>query len=372
MQSSEDDWGFIPNSPLYLEDQVIIQKKMHRIASTSTIKSLDIESSSNSPAPSVIHKPELQVIAQARLQLISAPLNYNILVLGDSNIGKTSFIHSVLAKYFNEIAPELLGQKALFPTRNIIDNTGTISNRVIELRVNLIDTPGYGFFTTKEKWFETITNYITKQAYNYKLLNNRLSTATPQDIKVHLALYLIEGPRCKETDLEMMYRLQRYVNILPIVARADAYSSAELSQVKLQILSQCAEAGISFFDVTSAMKDNISQLNESLLPPIPPFAVISGGTIVKAGDKLSFVRKYSWGLCDIHDSACSDFNILCRLLFGHFVVPAIMASKALNKLNVKKAKRSEIKASSGRIKAKHIEKINWIAGVFSKIVLRLI
>ena len=372
MQNSEDDWALIPNSPPAIEDQEETKKTMHRIASTSTVKSLEIESSFNSPALSVSHKPELQVIAQARLKLISAPLNYNILILGDSNIGKTSFIHSVLAKYFNEIAPELLGQKALFPTRNIIDNIGTISNGITELRVNLIDTPGYGFFTTKEKWFETITNYIIKQAYAHKVLKKKLTEALVEDIKVHLALYMIEGPRCKESDIEMMHKLQRYVNIIPILARADAYSVLELSQVKLQILSQCAEAGVNFFDIISAMKDNMSQLNDSLLQPIPPFAVISGGSIERGVNKVTFVRRYSWGLCDIHDNECSDFNVLCRLLFGHFVMPAIMTSKALNKLSAKKAKRSEVKASSDRVKAKNNEKINWIAGIFSKIVLRMI
>ena len=150
--SSDEDWGILPKNNSDSGNQEIAYKPIHRIASTSTIKSIYTESPPSSPAASTsFKKPELQVIAQARLKLLSKPINFNILILGDSNIGKTSFIHSVLAKNFNVIVPELIGTKALNPTRNIFDNIGIISSDGTELRVNLIDTPGYGFFTSKQK-----------------------------------------------------------------------------------------------------------------------------------------------------------------------------------------------------------------------------
>lgn len=368
MLSSDDDWGFVQSSPL----QEMPQKKIHRISSTSTIKSLLTESVQASPKLSAVEMSELNVIAKARLQLISKPLNFNIIVLGDSNIGKTSLIHTILAKNFNEIAPELLGQKALYPTRNILDNIGVVSNEETELRVNLIDTPGYGFFTSKEKWVETIVSFISKQAKGYKSLKKVGKGENIEDIRVHIALYMIEGPRCKEADLEMMYTLQKYVNIIPLIARADAYSASELTQVKLQMLSQSVDAKIVFFDVIMALKENINELDKSLLAPIPPFAVISGGNLLRTNEKNSFVRRYSWGLCDLQDNNCSDFNILCKLLFGHFVIPAISASKALNKANSKKLKKIQLKKKSTKLNSIQVQKMNWIAGVVSKFLLRMI
>ena len=287
--SSDDDWGLLPKG----QSDLLNEKKIHRIASTSTIKSIEIESSTHSLGVPSNKLPDLCLITQARLQLLSKPVNFNIMVLGDSNTGKSSFIHSVLAKYFNKIVPELVGKKSLHPTRNVVNNIGIMSNSDIELRVNLLDTPGYGFFTTREKWLETITSFIIQQAYNYKQGKKLNTKAMTEDCRVHIALYFIEGPRCKEVDLDMMHKLQRFISILPVLAKADMFSKKELEQVKLSIIAQCAEAGIHFFDTAEALKGNISELNDTLLPPIPPFAVISGGHLIQNDEEVVFIRKYA-------------------------------------------------------------------------------
>jgi septin family protein len=366
--SSDEDWGLMPKGNLDPEGN----SKIHRISSTSTIKSIYIETPSHSPASSSIQAPGLHLIAQARMQLLLEPIDFNIIILGDSNIGKTSFIHSILAKYFNAISPELNGKKSVHSTKNILENVGIFSNSDTELRVNLIDTPGYGFYSAKEKWLESIIKYIIKRAYNYKVSKKFVSTGRIFDTRIHLGLYFIEGPRCKESDIDLMHKLQRYVYIIPVLARADTYNKNEIVQVKLNIISQCSLAGINFFDIGNALRENINEISGSLLSPVPPFAIISGGDLCRKNGEVQFVRKYSWGLCDIHSKTCSDFQLLCKLLFGHFVIPAIKVSKALNKTNAKSYKKKEKKAKTQDKNIIKLEKINWIANILGKALLRML
>lgn len=344
--NSDNEFFLLSNSPIEGPDNQLSLRGLHRISSASTIKSVYIESHSNSPASSVGQKNELQLIKEAQMQRLNKPVNLNILIIGDSNIGKTSLINAMLLKYFGIVSSKLEKPSNLRPTRTVAESNGSISSNELELRVTLIDTPGYGFFTTKEKWLEIMVELIIGKALDYKKIKKQVPKSLLEDNRVHAALFLIEGPRCKETDLDLMYNLQKYISIIPVLAKADSYSTNELIQVKVSIISQCAEAGISFYDIASAMGNKVIELSSSSLGPVPPFAIISGGNVIEKNGKTHFVRKYTWGQCDIHDKHCSDFRILCRLLFGHLVIPIIDTAKFMNKKNLKSLKTKEKRIKS--------------------------
>jgi septin family protein len=57
-----------------------------------------------------------------------------------------------------------------------------------------------------------------------------------------------------------MFELQRYVNIIPILAKADIYNFEEILETKIRIIEDCHDAGISFFDCAGAMRYDVKEL----------------------------------------------------------------------------------------------------------------
>ena len=363
--SSEDEFRILnsnslPEHPFH---------PLHRISSQSTIKSIYIETPSSSPYSSSAHHPDLNLIKKAQIQLLSNPINLNIMVLGDSNIGKSSFIRATLIKYFNLI--NLKSKVQPKATRSIQESKGTISNSDMELRVNLIDTPGFGFFSTRQKWFSYISEYILSKSTEYKQLKKTIDKSKIDDKRVHIGLYFIEGPRCKESDLSLMHKLQNFVNLIPVLAKADTFTQNEVAQVKLEIISQCIDAEIQFFDIAS-VPDAASLINSTRLGLVPPFAVISAGKVVEIAGVVKYLREYPWGVCDVHSKDCSDFKILISLILGSLVVPILQRSKELNRKNLKSLKIATKKVRKEVENAERNRKINWLSKVASKLILNLL
>jgi septin family protein len=143
-----------------------------------------------------------------------------------------------------------------------------------------------------------------------------------------LCLYFIEGPRIKDLDKRTLFELQKYVNIIPILARADSYSVEEILEAKLRIIEECYDAGIQFFDCAKAMRLDVNDLEG--IGPCPPFAVVTSTELIqKIEGDFCYGRKYPWGVCDINNPLHSDFALLYRLLIGYFSQPCIESTKEI-------------------------------------------
>lgn len=218
-------------------------------------------------------------------------------------------------------------QDIMSVTRIIKHNQVKKSENNIELICDLIDTPGYGSFKDIDVWYQFIKNFIRDCAVQYHK-NKKERSKNRKDTRIHLCLYFIEGPACKESDLKIMYELQRIVNIIPILAKADSYTYDELIQAKLDIIQQLALAEIAIFDAANSLGSRANELTNCPLCPCPPFALISCiNTVEYHGDKKIYGRRYPWGICDINNPQHSDFALLNKLLISSFLSPARDATK---------------------------------------------
>lgn len=361
-----------PNNSICSPKALPKQHLTHRTFSATTLKFPSIKSQPPTPTSSLRKKQQLDLINEALIQRLNKPINYNLLVLGDSNIGKTSFINSILAQHFGITNLKTDKPSSTMPTRTFLEYTESLYYNDFELKVKLIDTPGYGFFTTKDKWLESIIQHIVSKALDYKTNKFVVPKNQFEDPRIHAAFFMVEGPRCKESDLFLMHHLQKYISIIPIIAKADSYSSNELVQVKGNFICQCAEARIEFYDIASAMGDDVGALSSGDLGPAPPFAVISAGHMTEVDGKVVYVRNYAWGHCDIYDKSCSDFHMLCQMVFGKLVVPIVDTAKGLNKVVVKKIRNEEKKAKMQESLNKQTEKIRKFSRFVAHLVLNWI
>ncbi|CAG9332801.1 unnamed protein product [Blepharisma stoltei] len=283
---------------------------------------------------------DLKRLEENRKKKIFKPIQFNIIIVGDSGVGKTSFINTFLSMKFNRFVPEELGNNMIRSTTEIRQNSAKKVVGDLTYKVNMIDTPGYGKSKNFSKWLESIIGCIIESATLYK--EAKKYAEEPEDTRIHLCLYFIEGPRCKENDLRAMFRLQKYVQIIPILAKADAYSSKEqIESVKRHLQDEIFNFDIKIFDCPSALGNDIDMLANvkyAPLQPVPPFAIISATQFIETHSRMKYGRAYEWGFCDVDDKNTSDFSILSRLLMGHFVDYAINVSKRMHKNNLREIK----------------------------------
>lgn len=96
------------------------------------------------------------------------PLKYNFIVIGKSNVGKSSFINSITNK------------KRLAFTSSTPGKTQSLNFYLINKKFYLIDLPGYGYgkvsILTKKKWTDILNHYfntINSLKYCFLLIDVR-------------------------------------------------------------------------------------------------------------------------------------------------------------------------------------------------------
>lgn len=70
-----------------------------------------------------------------------------------------------------------------------------------------------------------------------------------EDNRVHLMLFFFgNGHHTNVAEFTMLKRFQPIVNILPVIAKGDSFTSTELYKLKLEIINYAAERNFQFFD----------------------------------------------------------------------------------------------------------------------------
>lgn len=130
----------------------------------------------------------------------------------------------------------------------------------------MIDTPGYGDSMDLESWRKNIQNYLKDQLVNYEKERQMIEEMRAErldkirrinniaDSRVHLLLFFFSGHHTNFGDFTMLKKLQIYVNIIPVIAKADSFKENELHQMKMDISSTAEDRRVNFFDCIEAIK----------------------------------------------------------------------------------------------------------------------
>lgn len=276
-----------------------------RISSTSTIKSIYFNSSpsSNSSQQSLQH--ELQMMVEEKP---TEKIYYNILVAGDSGLGKTSFINAYMYLKFNYYQKFKDCSNIVPTTSKIIHNKARRTEGKIDFFIDFIDSPGYGSFRDISVWTKFISKFLLTQIIKYKQNSEKV------DERVHCCLYFIDAV-LKHDDIVAMREISRYTAIVPIIGKADMCTAEEMKKFKKIVINQIVEAEIEYFQYEPGPEGCV--LN-SCIGGYPPFCVISAVSRIKSGNKPSLGRIYNWGFCDINNPAHSDFPLISKFLIGKF------------------------------------------------------
>ena len=105
------------------------------------------------------------------------------------------------------------------------------------VRLTVIDTPGFGDYVNNRDSWMPIIEFLDDQHESFMLQEQQPKRVDKIDLRVHACLYFIRptGHSLKPLDIEVMTRLSSRVNLIPVVAKADTLSPADLAKFKQRV-----------------------------------------------------------------------------------------------------------------------------------------
>jgi len=246
---------------------------------------------------------------QVRRKAVRKGFRFKLMIVGEPGVGKSTFINTLFA---TDIYPSK-GLPKIVQTLQIETKVFRLEENGVAVDLTVVDTPGFGANIDNSKSITPIIEYIEEG--HKKLLEIELSlNDRPEDkMLVDVCLYFIAptGHGLKQLDIEFMKLLSEKVNIIPVIAKSDAFLAEELVLFKQSILSQISENEIQVYDFPDTGLRDEDSMRKKL-----PFAVVGSNTFTfdKTGRKVRG-RRYLWGTVDVENENHSDFQALKHLFW---------------------------------------------------------
>ncbi|KAJ8061727.1 hypothetical protein OCU04_009525 [Sclerotinia nivalis] len=243
---------------------------------------------------------------------------FTIMVAGESGLGKTTFINTLFSTTIKNYADHKRRHaKQVDKTVEIEITKAELEEKFFKVRLTVIDTPGFGDYVNNRDSWMPIIEFLDDQHESYMLQEQQPRRVDKIDLRVHACLYFIRptGHTLKPLDIEVMKRLSSRVNLIPVVAKADTLSPADLVRFKQRIQAVIEAQGIKIYTPPIEEDDEAAAQHARSLMAAMPFAVIGSEKDVKTGDgRIVKGRQYAWGVAEVENEDHCDFKKLRSIL----------------------------------------------------------
>lgn len=309
-------------------------------------------SNSNIPAvgvselPNQIYKKVLKNANKHNDQIL------NLMVVGESGLGKTTFINTLFqtaikerTTHYERESSEDYIKKVGTKTTNIEITRCVLEEKNFNLKLNLIDTPGYGDFINNNKAWLPLSDFIDEQYDHYMRQEQQPFRNTKFDLRVHAIVFFIRPTNgtMKPLDIITMKELSKKANLIPVIAKSDTLSTTELIDFKNKVRKCIDEKAIHIFtpplfedEVNSNLDEDTTNNNKLAIQHAKqliesmPFAIIGSEDQYEVNGNKVFGRKYPWGLIEVENESHCDFRKLRSLLLRTNLLDLINSTNELH------------------------------------------
>ncbi|KAI4140607.1 MAG: hypothetical protein L6R39_005727 [Caloplaca ligustica] len=284
--------------------------------------------------PFLAHTPVMSSYSQSHKIVAKRGAAFTIMVAGESGLGKTTFINTLFSTTIKNYADHRRRhQKQVDKTVEIEITKAELEEKFFKVRLTVIDTPGFGDYVNNRDSWMPIIEFLDDQHESYMLQEQQPRRVDKIDLRVHACLYFIRptGHTLKPLDIEVMKRLSSRVNLIPVIAKADTLSPADLARFKHRIRNVIEAQGIRIYQPPLEEDDEGAAQHARSLISAMPFAVIGSEKDVKTLDgKVVKGRQYAWGVAEVENEDHCDFKKLRSTLIRTHMLDLIHTTEEMH------------------------------------------
>lgn len=205
-----------------------------------------------------------------------------------------------------------------------------MEEKFFKVNLTVVDCPGFGDYVNNRDAWQPIVEFLDDQHESYMRQEQQPDRQNKVDLRVHACLYFLRptGHTLKPLDIECMKKLGSRVNLIPVIAKADTMTPADLSRFKERIRACIAAQGIQIFSPPIDEDDAPAAEHARLLMDAMPYAVIGSDKDVQTPDgRIVKGRQYSWGVAEVENDEHCDFKKLRSLLIRTHMLDLITTTE---------------------------------------------
>ncbi|KAI4763518.1 Septin-domain-containing protein [Aureobasidium sp. EXF-3400] len=254
---------------------------------------------------------------QIEKKLLKRGFQFNVICVGQTGLGKSTLINTIFASHLIESKGRFTPDEQTRTTTEIHPVTHVIEENGVRLRLNIVDTPGYGDLVNNDRCWDPIVKYIKDQhsAYLRKELTAQRDRYI-QDTRIHCCLYFIQptGHALKPIDIVVLKKLSEIVNVVPVIAKADALTLEERQAFKDRIRDEFAFHNIRLYPYDNDEYDHEEAAVNQQIKNLIPFAVIGSDKTINVNGRAVRGRQNKWGIINVEDENHCEFIYLRNFL----------------------------------------------------------
>ncbi|KAK6983096.1 septin-7-like isoform X1 [Biomphalaria glabrata] len=240
---------------------------------------------------------------------------FTLMVVGESGLGKSTLINSLFLTDLYSAAEYPGPSHRIQKTVKVNTTQVTLKENGVQLRLLVVDTPGFGDAVDNSNCWLPITDFIDSKYEEYLNAESRVNRTACADTRVHCCLYFIAptGHGLKPLDVEFMKRLHDKVNIIPLIAKADTLTPEVCREFKKTILNEIAQHKIRIYEFPDCDDEEEMKIQKKLRDRVP-FAVVGSDKVIDIGGKKVRGRQYPWGVVEVENLDHNDFIALRNMV----------------------------------------------------------
>ncbi|KAJ1985549.1 Septin spn4 [Dimargaris cristalligena] len=244
--------------------------------------------------------------------------NFTVMVVGESGLGKTTFINTMFTTSIVE--PKDPNQRLKKQTERTVDISVTkaeVEEKMFKVKLSIVDTPGFGDYVDNSECWLPVVDFIENQYESYLRQEQQPSRKGIIDMRVHACLYFIRptGHTLKPLDVLAMKAIGSRVNLIPVIAKADTLSPAALKLFKKRVMDVISAQNINIYCPPVESEDESTTVRNKDIVAATPYAIIGSLDEVETADGRKVIgRQYPWGVAEVENDLHCDFKKLRSLL----------------------------------------------------------